>query len=135
MVGVLTLILKRSLAKLLATKFNLKTQKQAYIKFGPYLSGPKISFIKSKYSSNPMDFKIKIKDYIEQLYSKTKSIANLYNLECSICGSLYRVEMHHIRHMKDINNKLSKVDKLMISANRKQIPLCRKCHMDHHHRD
>ena len=65
MVGVLTLILKRSLAKLLATKFNLKTQKQAYIKFGPYLSGPKISFIKSKYSSNPMDFKIKIKDYIE----------------------------------------------------------------------
>jgi len=40
-------------------------------------------------------------------------------LKCSICGSLYRVEMHHIRHMKDINNKLSKVDKLMISANRK----------------
>jgi len=37
MVGVLTLILKRSLAKLLATKFNLKTQKQPFFKFEPYL--------------------------------------------------------------------------------------------------
>jgi hypothetical protein len=132
MVGILTLILKRSLAKLLATKFTLRTQAAAYKKFGSLLSGPKISFIKSQYKSNYMNFKIKSKDYIEGLFSKYKSLASLYDLKCSLCDSDYRIEMHHIKHMKDINNKLGKIDKVMIRANRKQIPLCRKCHMEYH---
>lgn len=36
----LTLILKRSCAKLLAAKFTLKTQSQVYKKFGPLLKSP-----------------------------------------------------------------------------------------------
>ncbi|RKF63033.1 putative 91 kDa protein in cob intron [Erysiphe neolycopersici] len=49
---------------------------------------------------------------------------------CAVCDSDYRVEMHHVR-MKDLNPKLKKiVDK----RNRKQIPLCRTCHLAYHHK-
>jgi hypothetical protein len=40
--------------------------------------------------------------------------------------------MHHIRAMKDLKPNKSWVDKLMMKAKRKQIPLCRVCHMKKH---
>jgi hypothetical protein len=35
--------------------------------------------------------------------------------------------------MKNLNPNLSKIDKLRVKANRKQIPLCRDCHMAKHY--
>lgn len=50
-----------------------------------------------------------------------------------MCGSEYRVEMHHVRFLKDLNPNLKNaLDKLMASRKRKQIPLCRECHMEKH---
>jgi nicotine oxidoreductase len=129
----LNFILKRSCAKLLATKFNLKTMAQTFKKFGPDLKSTDckgIKLVKLPYN-NTGEFKIDANPIIQNLYS-TKSLANLYNLSCSLCGSDYRVEMHHIRMMKNLNPKLSKVDQIMVKANRKQIPLCRSCHMKKH---
>jgi hypothetical protein len=40
--------------------------------------------------------------------------------------------MHHIRKLSDLNPKLSEIDRIMIKKRRKQIPLCRPCHMEHH---
>lgn len=40
------------------------------------------------------------------------SKASLQNLKCAVCESEYRVEMHHIRMMKDLNPKLNKIDAL-----------------------
>lgn len=40
--------------------------------------------------------------------------------------------MHHIRTLKDLNPKMNSIDKLMIKIKRKQIPLCRECHMVKH---
>jgi hypothetical protein len=34
--------------------------------------------------------------------------------------------------MKDLDPKSSWIDKEMARKKRKQIPLCRKCHMEHH---
>jgi len=34
--------------------------------------------------------------------------------------------------MKDLNPDLGLVDRLMIRQKRKQIPLCRECHMSYH---
>jgi len=42
------------------------------------------------------------------------------------------VEMHHVRLLKDLNPKLSEIDRLMSKRRRKQIPLCRSCHLNHH---
>jgi hypothetical protein len=62
------------------------------------------------------------------------SLATLDKLPCRLCGSMYKVEMHHIRMIKDFNPKLSTLDVLMAKENRKEIPLCRECHMNVHHR-
>src|SRR5258707_10174687 len=51
---------------------------------------------------------------------------------CANCDSLERVEMHHIKHIKTINPRLSPFDKLMARINRKQVPLCRSCHLKVH---
>lgn len=71
-------------------------------------------------------------DMIKSLYTQSLSAASLNGLVCSSCGSDYRVEMHHVRMLKDLNPKLSKIDQLMAKRHRKQIPLCRACHMAHH---
>jgi len=50
---------------------------------------------------------------------------------CAKCGSSEHVEMHHVRALKDLTGK-TVIESLMISANRKQIPLCRPCHLKEH---
>ena len=40
--------------------------------------------------------------------------------------------MHHVRMMKDLSPKSNRLDYLMVRANRKQIPLCRRCHVEYH---
>jgi hypothetical protein len=105
-----------------------------YKKFGPTLRGPSgIGFIKPNYGIS-LKFNIKDIDNISGLFTKDKSLASLYRLNCSNCGSSYRVEMHHVRAMKDLNPKIDGIDRLMIKMNRKQISLCRVCHMKKHNR-
>lgn len=124
-------ILKQSCAKLLATKFNLGTMAQTYKKFGSKLTGPKgKSLFKPSYKMT-LKFLTKPSPVIGALF-QAKSTATLNKLNCKVCGSDYRVELHHIRAMKDLNPKLSYMDRLMVRINRKRIPLCRSCHMMKH---
>jgi len=50
---------------------------------------------------------------------------------CKLCGSTENVEMHHVRHIRKGN--LKGFTKFMAAINRKQIPVCRKCHMNIHY--
>ena len=34
--------------------------------------------------------------------------------------------------MSELNPKVSEIDRIMIKAHRKQVPLCRACHLEHH---
>lgn len=52
--------------------------------------------------------------------------------KCKLCGTTEKVEMHHIRRLKDLNPKLSSVHSMMAKMRRKQIPVCRPCHMRIH---
>lgn len=132
--------LKSSCAKLLAAKFTLKSQRHVFDKFGKNLKwSDVIAFVDPIYKIKPWDFKIKsdktsssCNGIVKTLYAESISIATLKDLVCSNCGSKYRVEMHHVRQMKDLNPKLSKIDALMAKRRRKQIALCRECHMKHH---
>jgi len=51
---------------------------------------------------------------------------------CSNCGIDENIEMHHVKHLKTINAKLSPFDKMMARINRKQVPLCKPCHRKVH---
>jgi group II intron reverse transcriptase/maturase len=135
--------LKSSCAKLLAAKFTLGSQSQVFKRFGKNLQGQdNIAFVEPVYKIKPWDFKTPSdprinpqssdNGIVNTLYAETISKASLENLVCAICDSNYRVEMHHIRYLKDLNPKVSKIDELMIKRRRKQIALCRACHMKHH---
>ena len=135
-------ILLSSCAKLLAAKLSSNSQKKIFGTFGKNLKGnDKIAFVEPIYKIKVWDFKtpdcakdngISKNGLITTLYADKISLASLDNLECAICESDYRVEMHHVRMLKDLNPKISKIDQLMAKRCRKQIPLCRKCHMEHH---
>lgn len=128
-------VLKTSCAKLLAAKFKLEGQTKVYKRFGKTLKGQdNVSFAQAELKLKPWNFKTNQVDIIQNLYAQSISAATLNNLNCSLCGSPYRVEMHHIRHLKDLNPKLNKLDALMASKKRKQIALCRSCHLIHHGR-
>lgn len=51
---------------------------------------------------------------------------------CINCKSNIEVEMHHIKHIKTINVKLNPFDQMVAKINRKQVPLCSKCHKEIH---
>lgn len=119
--------LKSSCAKLLAAKLSLVSQRKVFEKFGSDLKGDdRIGFAEAEYKINPRGFLSKDVDIIQTLFTQSIS-ASLKELVCSSCSD-YRVEMHHVR-IKDLKPKLRKIDQLMVKKRRKQIPLCRTCHL------
>ena len=137
--SLVTFLLKSSCAKLLAAKYSMGTMSKVFSRFGNNLSTTHkdakgkekvISFMTPSYKIT-LRFLINNNPVIKALFGSV-SLASLDNLKCAMCESEYRVEMHHIRHMKDLNPKLHYLDRLMVRRRRKQIPLCRECHMAYH---
>lgn len=52
---------------------------------------------------------------------------NILDKPCIICDSEDNVEMHHLRHLKDTQDKGTLI-KIMSKIRRKVVPLCRTCH-------
>lgn len=130
-------LLRGSCAKLIAAKMKLGSQLKVYAKYGKSLTVNKelgLGFQKPSYVVRPWAFHTDHISYHVNLFKRSISPASILGLVCSKCGSEYRVEMHHIRQLRDIKTKKSFLDKLMIRHRRKQIPLCRKCHMEVHKR-
>nr|AJF36691.1 hypothetical protein [Klebsormidium flaccidum] len=73
------------------------------------------------------------KDPMERLaWRLSKGVSALY-AACVLCGSDQDVEMHHVRALKDLKKqKKSALEIHMISIARKQLPLCRRCHLRAH---
>jgi hypothetical protein len=67
-----------------------------------------------------------------QLTKQTLRTANIMDASCKICGSTNKIQIHHVRHLKDLNPKLSATDALMAKMRRKQIPVCHQCHVRIH---
>jgi group II intron reverse transcriptase/maturase len=53
---------------------------------------------------------------------------------CVICGSTEGIEMHHVRHLRKMDERKKKEGfiRVMIALNRKQLPLCHECHSKVH---
>ncbi|MFI0451840.1 hypothetical protein [Actinomadura sp. 6N118] len=51
---------------------------------------------------------------------------------CCVCGSTDRVQMHHVRHIRKMGNKVTGFTRTMAALNRKQIPVCHGCHVKIH---
>lgn len=140
-------IIRDVVLRTMAHKYNLITRAHVYKKFGNDLTildatkrdknnKPKVlakMYKPDTYKQNLWDFKIRnIDTTIPALYSENISFSSILGLACIICGSKHKVEMHHIRMMKDLKPIYGSLDYLMAKRKRKQIPLCRDCHMKHH---
>lgn len=67
---------------------------------------------------------------------RTELIQRLLAQECELCGSQEHVEVHHVRHLKDLEQKGRKEKpswvKVMAARRRKTLVVCQKCHNDIH---
>lgn len=73
---------------------------------------------------------VKTDDFLELInWVNVRTQAGL-ELPCAICGCMGKIEMHHIKHIRKeklISNH-TPWEQAMYLRNRKQIPLCVKCH-------
>jgi group II intron reverse transcriptase/maturase len=67
---------------------------------------------------------------------RTEIIQRLLADRCEVCGSDDKVEVHHVRGLKDLNRKGRAErplhERIMGARRRKTLVVCRKCHMDIH---
>ena len=52
---------------------------------------------------------------------------------CCICQSKDNIEMHYVKHIKRKGHRYKRFDVILGYVNRKQIPVCFKCHRDIHY--
>jgi 5-methylcytosine-specific restriction endonuclease McrA len=132
-------ILRKSLAKTLAAKLNLKTVRKVYLKFGINISfripntDRVIDFSKPDLLPTPIDFKgnTNFNEVLSVVDWNLRTI-NFFNYVCASCGSNENLQVHHLKHIKTINVNLNGFDKQIAAINRKQITLCSKCHHSVH---
>ena len=131
-------IIQHSAACTIMNKMRMNSRRQVFRKYGKTLKiskevGKKVYEIslplpKSLARINKFNTKVgtplKLFDY--SLRSKL-----ILDQPCSVCGSLENIEMHHRKPLKKgtTDNTLKGVK---INMRRKQIPVCRKCHMKIH---
>lgn len=136
-------ILRQSCALTLARKLKLKTMKKVFTKFGLDLQDPLTKVILNipKSFSATFDYRSvkheafgNLEDIVDKILriswagKLTKGLA----LKCQLCGTLEKVEMHHLRNVSDIRNKI-RTGKITWAqwngaVERKQIPLCKNHH-------
>lgn len=135
-------ILKYSCALTIASKMRLHTKKRVFSKYGANLE------IKDENGDTLTSYpapSYKRKKHINKLNVQPESlISNLTRRigrgrkdikgPCVRCGATEAIEIHHVRKLSR-RKKLRKKDwlkDLMIRMNRKQIPLCKSCHIKLH---
>lgn len=116
---------------------NAGTKYTNSLEEAPEINLPKIPFVKTSEIPGP-DLRTTansqqnhFKDPI--LLGKIYYLRGMRALElpCVICGSNEDVEMHHIRDIKSLKGKTA-VETAVAAVKRKQIPLCRKHHLEAH---
>lgn len=152
----LAFILWYSCVLTLAKKFKLRTKRQTIKKLGTNLACYKIDkkgkevidqvfgkdyFLHINHIKEHKDFKDKFNKFfmpldLEEIINKYKYMLprSVKNLErpCQVCNSTDNVEMHHVKHLKNISGINDYLKVRQIKINRKQIPLCRNCHVKVH---
>jgi group II intron reverse transcriptase/maturase len=133
-------LMKASCALTLALKYKIRTMRAAFNKFGPQLASP--DGVKLNIPTNfkqKLGFNKAVKgdgdNLMKGTWSSKVTKSNLFK-SCLLCGSKSEVEMHHVRAVKDVRQKMrtgnATYDDWMGAMNRKQIPLCKYHHRSLH---
>lgn len=136
-------ILKYSCALTIASKMKLTTLRRVFNKYGKNLnikdelnkvitSYPTANYRRpEKFTMAPVLDYSSLEAYIDQYDKRVQRGRKDLKGPCTLCGSTEKIEIHHVR-------KLSKTKRndylsiMMARMNRKQIPVCQKCHIKIH---
>jgi group II intron reverse transcriptase/maturase len=128
-------ILQYSLAKTLAAKERSSVSK-VFRKYGKDLTYMKPNGRTAQFFNQPMKQVKKAKrstadiDALPTWWPRKTKSRLLDN--CAICGNQENVEMHHVRHIRKRGKSVQGFTLYMAAINRKQVPVCRKCHREIH---
>ena len=133
--------LKYSCALTISSKMKLRTMRGAFKRYGKNLeikvrdktiSYPNISYKRPRKPIARPDDNFPFEYYFERLvYRYKRHVGNLTG-PCVICGSSDKIEVHHIRALKDISKKKDWLSMTMAKFARKQVPVCKSCHIKIH---
>jgi group II intron reverse transcriptase/maturase len=132
-------LLKFSAVFTLSRKLNL-SPKQIWKKYGNpvtiyYISKDEQRSIKL-FNPNTLsrDRTLKLGNFynFDQLSVKFYAVRShhIWDEDCIICGNINNVEMHHVKHIR--KGEVKGFTQIMKQLNKKQIPVCRPCHMKIH---
>ena len=138
-------ILKYSCALTLASKLKLKTARKTFAKFGRNLeikdnegkilaSFPNVPLAKPrKFLTTPIT-ELNPFARLEKLAQATRRTIAKFGEVCTICKSPTDIEMHHVRKLRDSSKAIKRdfLTSMMSRMNRKQIPICKTCHIKYH---
>jgi hypothetical protein len=75
-------------------------------------------------------------DFLERISWVNLRTRASFDMPCSQCGSMENIQMHHINQIKKSKFSLipesDSLKRIMVLRNRKQCPLCEKCHIKYH---
>ena len=137
-------ILKYSCALTIASKMKLKTLKKVFKKYGRNLevkndkgkitiNYPTADYTKPKKKPKIASFDfISVKDLIQGLDKRSKRGRSDLTGPCSLCGSQKKIEIHHVKKLSKGSKQKDYLLTVMSRMNRKQIPICQKCHIKIH---
>lgn len=71
---------------------------------------------------------------LEKLSKSTFRSRAVLDSACTICKTTEQIEMHHVRKLRDSSKSIKNdyMTNMMSRMNRKQIPICRSCHIKYH---
>lgn len=125
----------------IAAKKKLKTKRKVFKKYGRDLKikdekGKTITCYPTPSYKRPRKFPNHIKRYEEELIIKLDSRLNRGRKDlkgpCIVCGCSENIEVHHVRSLRKRPRKGNFLEDMMSKMNRKQVPLCRNCHVQVH---
>jgi retron-type reverse transcriptase len=88
-------------------------------------------------SGSKSDPSVKDESWIDHIHWVNLRTSASFDLPCCICGSPGPIQMHHIKHIRKTKYSSLSENKphlrVMALRNRKQIPVCRNCHLNRIH--
>jgi len=136
-------ILKYSCALTIASKMKLTTLRRVFNKYGKNLnikdeSGKIVTNYPTVDYRRPKKFTIapildysSLEAYIDQYDRRVQRGRKDLKGPCVLCGSNQDIEIHHVRKLSKTKRK-DYLSSMMSRMNRKQVPVCKKCHIKIH---
>lgn len=137
-------VLKYSCALTIASKMKLRTLRRVFNKYGKDISildekgkiktnYPTVDYKRpSRKINSPVFDYFSVENYIDALDKRIKRGRGDLKGPCVLCGSQKRIEVHHVRKLSKRSKKKDYLSTMMAKMNRKQIPVCQKCHIKIH---